>query len=394
MSGILDVKSRIIDSVVTDTGRSQIADGRLRVEFASFTDGMAYYEADLVSGSSDATRRIYFEQEGNKRQDFITFETDDSGNLLGYPLDGDLSLNDGIIFKKGSSSGSSDLANFIMITGSSDFASLSEGIVTSSIDHFSQLYMIGSVPSYSSNNNKQEFNVSLNNLKFTILNTFPFVEGPSDAQCDINSVEPLYADKRLSHIPNFKYLPPLVVEPLNDVFDLDAEKEREQAGDQVFFGSYEPLNEIGTLELTYEDLLVELNGEATEGSDPDSYEDLEYVNPSVPWTEGFNGGTGEVQGTAGSNITGEVSFSTSEEARERKTIFFTDTSPSNNIIMQMFETDTNRQTFKKLDVIDYGEIVSTTDENRPNKHIFFVGKVMLTSINIPVFVNLFTLILD
>ena len=105
MSGILDAKSRIIDSVITDNGRSQIARGDLRIEFASFTDAMAYYEADIVSGSSDATRRIYFEQEGNKRQDFITFETDDSGNLLGYPTDADLSLNDGILFKKGSTSG-------------------------------------------------------------------------------------------------------------------------------------------------------------------------------------------------------------------------------------------------------------------------------------------------
>ena len=62
--------------------------------------------------------------------------------------------------------------------------------------------------------------------------------------------------------------------------------------------------------------------------------------------------------------------------------------------MQMFETDTDSLLFKKLDVIDYGEIISTTDENRPNKHIFFAGKVMLNSINIPTFVNLFTIILD
>tara|TARA_R110000851_G_scaffold15401_1_gene50960 strand:- start:1023 stop:2207 length:1185 start_codon:yes stop_codon:yes gene_type:complete len=394
MSGILDAKSRIIDSVITDNGRSQIARGDLRIEFASFTDAMAYYEADIASGSSDATRRIYFEQEGNKRQDFITFETDDSGNLLGYPTDADLSLNDGILFKKGSTSGSSDLANFVMITDSANFASLAEGIVTSSIDHFSQLYMIGSVPAYSSNNNKQEFNVSLNTMKFTILNTFPFIDGPTDSQSDINAVEPLYADKRLSHIPNFKYLPPLVVEPLNDVFNLDNEKERELTEGQVFFGAYEPLNEIGTLELSYENLLVELNGEASEGSDPDSYEDIEYLNPSVPWTSGFNGGTGESQGTAATETAGDVNFSTSESARERTTLFFTDTSPSNNIVMQMFETDTDSLLFKKLDVIDYGEIISTTDENRPNKHIFFAGKVMLNSINIPTFVNLFTIILD
>ena len=111
MSGILDAKTRIIDSVVTDIGRAQISSGRLRAEFASFTDSTAYYEEDVASGSSDATRRIYFEQEGNRRQDFITFETDDSGNLLGYPTDANISLNNGKLFKKGNASESSDPLN-------------------------------------------------------------------------------------------------------------------------------------------------------------------------------------------------------------------------------------------------------------------------------------------
>ena len=61
--------------------------------------------------------------------------------------------------------------------------------------------------------------------------------------------------------------------------------------------------------------------------------------------------------------------------------------------MQMFETDSSQLTFKKLDIIDYGEMV-TDDTVRPSKRIFFAGKIFLNSAKIPVFVNLFTLILD
>ena len=60
----------------------------------------------------------------------------------------------------------------------------------------------------------------------------------------------------------------------------------------------------------------------------------------------------------------------------------------------MFEVDSNRLNFIKLDVIDYGEIIVDDDELRSNKHIFFAGKVYLDSNQIPTFVNLFTLILD
>jgi len=59
--------------------------------------------------------------------------------------------------------------------------------------------------------------------------------------------------------------------------------------------------------------------------------------------------------------------------------------------MQMFELGNNR--FKKLDVIDFGEF-NISDSPRPNKHVFFIGKVYLDSVKIPTFVNLFTMVID
>ena len=85
MAGILDNKTRILDTIVTELGRRQISSGKMKIEYATLTDASAYYEFDPVSGSSDATRRIYFEAPGKRKQDLITFETDDGGKLLGFP---------------------------------------------------------------------------------------------------------------------------------------------------------------------------------------------------------------------------------------------------------------------------------------------------------------------
>jgi hypothetical protein len=394
MAGILDSKTRIMDTVVTDTGKRQITSGRLKAEFISFTDGATYYEADAVSGSTDASSRIYFETPGNRRQDFITFETDDSGNLMGYPTDPELSLVGGEIFKSDVSASVEDVNSFVFVSGSGDFASLSAGIVTSSIDHFKQLQMIGTTNSRSKSF-RQVFDVDKNSISFSIINTFPWPDGPQDSKCNIDSAEPLFIDKRLSHLPNFKFLPPLTREPLTDPFDLKAEREIGNEGLKTVLGQYVALNEIDG-EITYADLMTHLNGEGSDGIDPGYLSDYESAQQISAWShQGIDGSsTGDVMKTVfGGQQLGVINVSPLDVARERHSINFTQTSISNNIVMQMFETDSEKLTFKKLDVIDYGEIV--TDELlRPTKRVFFVGKIFLNSVNIPVFVNLFTLILD
>jgi hypothetical protein len=71
--GILDSKSRILDTILTLEGRRQIADGKLKVEWVSLSDSFTFYESDLVSGSTDATQRLFFEA-SHSPQDQITFE--------------------------------------------------------------------------------------------------------------------------------------------------------------------------------------------------------------------------------------------------------------------------------------------------------------------------------
>jgi hypothetical protein len=80
MSGILDPKSRIMDVLLTEEGRRQLANGSIRIEYASFSDSSTFYEMDILSGSSDPSNRLFFECSSSP-YDQITFETDDGGLL-------------------------------------------------------------------------------------------------------------------------------------------------------------------------------------------------------------------------------------------------------------------------------------------------------------------------
>jgi len=382
MAGILDKKTRILDSVVTEIGRRQISTGRLRVEFVSLTDSATYYEADEFNGSVDPRERIYFESPGKRKQDFITFETDDSGNLLGFPIDTKLSIVGDELFENEPTSSNVNSSKFVKKSGK--FASLSAGIVTSSINHFKENYMIGSL--LGEETLSREFKLSKNNLNFKITNSYPFENTPQKSISDIDSVEPLFMDKRLSHIPNFKFLPPLLVEPRREKFSLRAmRRRRRRTRQKVFLGNYKPINEQQR-EMTYRQLMNHLNGPKARGVDPDDL-DGPPDNDSP-----FNQSNRSARRRSKKDDVDLPDASISLK-RAREIILFSETSEDNNIVMQMFETNDQKLKFKKLDVIDFGEF-STQHSKRPNKHIFFAGKVFLDSFDVPTYVNLFTIVLD
>ena len=63
--------------------------------------------------------------------------------------------------------------------------------------------------------------------------------------------------------------------------------------------------------------------------------------------------------------------------------------------MQIFESDPNRATIKKLDIIDAGTFYEETDINRRyEKQVFYVGKIYFDDYNSPTFINIFTIIMD
>jgi len=201
--GFLDNKTRIMDLLITDVGRQQLAMGKLKIEFASFTDMHTFYESDPVSGSTDATNRTFFEA-SSRYQDLITFETDDSGNL--FPISNqDISLKGSTISKIVSNATS--YGDAVPTLTGSDFASAAQRLVSLSSQNFRDQRLLGTRdPLFEVVN----FTLSTGSIDFAFDNTV-FANG-SRTEVSINTVESLIFDKRLSHVPNFKFLAPVVLD--------------------------------------------------------------------------------------------------------------------------------------------------------------------------------------
>lgn len=346
--GILDSKSRIMDVVITQEGKRQLASGKMRAEFISFTDANAFYERDLVNGSTDATDRIYFEVM-ERIENSITFEADDSGNLFGPRLDNETVLRDGQLFKLYTGS---IRQNSEIVTGSV-FASSSSLLIGKTLTNYQNNYLLSS---RAANDVNTQFTVDKNNIEFVISNIRPFPNGPQSEKANIDSIEPFFLDKRLQHLPNFQFLPPVT-----------------KTGES--YGNYTNLAQNAPL--TFEELIAETSWHGN----PD------YKNaPELPY---------QIYSRLEAENLGENQepedglFFTKKEQIVINTV---SNSPDKNIVMQMFETTDNK--LQKLDVIDFGEFNYEKDINRKTKRVFFVGKVFEDSFDTPTFVNMFTIILD
>ena len=79
MAGILNNKERVIDFLITQQGKRQLSDGRMIIEYASFTDMHTFYHPsgsdDLADVAEDASNRVFFEST-DRHQDIIVPETE------------------------------------------------------------------------------------------------------------------------------------------------------------------------------------------------------------------------------------------------------------------------------------------------------------------------------
>lgn len=195
--GILDNKTRMLDTILTIEGRKQLASGKLKAAFVTFTDGETFYEADSVSGSSDPTTRIFLEI-CSLPQDQITFKADESGKLTQY-RGTTLGVIDGKVLSSSSDS-------FSEIVTGSQFMSASEELLGSAIDNFEKLYAIRTDEAFF--DDERDFEVNTDSITFSITDKSPL--GKREIKSiSIDKVESLFQDKRLSHLPNFMYLPPV-----------------------------------------------------------------------------------------------------------------------------------------------------------------------------------------
>lgn len=192
MAGILDSKSRIMDVVITEQGRRQLASGQMRIEYATFTDLGAFYSGDENGVIDDPTERIYFEALSDLPSDLITFETDDAGLLIPYRSD-ELSAGGKNLVISGS------------LRDKMDTTQSAEAVSQAILDSWSKLQVIGTDDPL---DDLQGFQLSRSQLSFSIQDNFPF--GPGDVKSAvIDDIEGLNHDFRLSNLKNFKYLPPI-----------------------------------------------------------------------------------------------------------------------------------------------------------------------------------------
>ena len=192
MAGILNNKERILDSIITLEGRRQIVGGKLKIEFASFSDRFTFYEADIASGSSDASNRIFFESV-SLPQDQVTFEADDSGRLLAFEGKNFIKIVQGKPVVSGS-----------FLIDKTQFASTANSLLSGSFENFCDLRSIGSSEFFRDDKN---FVISPKDVRFKITDEKP-ISSKEIQSISVNKAESFFQDKRLSHIDNFKFLPP------------------------------------------------------------------------------------------------------------------------------------------------------------------------------------------
>lgn len=194
MSGLLDSKKRILDTIITNEGRRQLARGRLRIRFATFTDQDAYYESDPVSGSTDASLRPHLEA-FNRPQDTLTFESDDVGDLIRAP-GGDFGVSNGKILIPSE--------NYQTFLSGSESLEYVDDLFASSSNAYTQLYAISSEQFDEDNN---IFSIDREKINFTLTNNT--LQNQNIKQALVDDIESLFQDKRMSHAKNFRFLPPI-----------------------------------------------------------------------------------------------------------------------------------------------------------------------------------------
>ena len=226
----LDPKERFVDIQLTAEGKKQLSQGKLRIEYASFSDANVFYsrldQFDSGSFTDLNTKRVMFEAR-SRPQDTIIYESDDSGFLKINPLLGLSGSSD--LFRVKSGQIFTTVSGAIPPISSALVQGYSGQILSRSLQNLKDLRILKS-PSFQDEG--EEFKLSANELNFVITRETPININTGIFEIDINQAESVFVDKRLSNLPNFKFLPPINKKKGNTTVPL---------GNYVSFGSQDQL---------------------------------------------------------------------------------------------------------------------------------------------------------
>ena len=205
MAGILDKKTRFMDTILTDRGRKELAKGELNFAFATFSDLGTFYESSVENPNiaEEAVSRIMLEA-FSRYQDLVIPEFDADRNSF-FPA-GQFDIVAG---KLVSISGS------VGVVRGEDLIVSSSNAIGNSLESLQELRPLRSKEPLGRDSG---FSLSQNRALFTISENSPI---PSSQQSvkRLSNVESLWQDKKLTHVDNFKFLPPVnkgSTKPLKD----------------------------------------------------------------------------------------------------------------------------------------------------------------------------------
>jgi hypothetical protein len=211
MAGILDVKTRVMDFILTDEGRRQIRDGDLRISYASFSDLGDFYLEESGSVATDAANRIHFEAH-SRHQDKIVVESYLGNTISSFSTSGDAGSYNLSGEQIALTPESPIRANETLNLSGSEVVDESDAVLRSITQNFTDNQLVAKEDVFSY---KQGFELSDEEVDFRATPSVPIDTWlyTTDAGVfrppGLASFDALPFDRRFAHFPNYKFLPPI-----------------------------------------------------------------------------------------------------------------------------------------------------------------------------------------
>lgn len=202
MAGFLDPKQRFLDTILTLEGRRAIANGRLAPRFFSFSDATVFYREDTVPDGQSSTEYRPQLENVNLRQDKISFESDVSGKLVSRELADSLV---GLVVGQGQiltevSGVQEALRGRALFSGSVE-------LLDSSLRHFKKCRILGSPEAL--DDRRKRFQIAPQRTEPFIVTDDRPIDHTGTKSAKLEQIESFFQDRKLAHIPNFQFLPPI-----------------------------------------------------------------------------------------------------------------------------------------------------------------------------------------
>lgn len=336
MAGILDKKTRVLDYILTEEGKRQLANGDIRFVYASFTDSGALYLDNGYGISDDEYKLINFEPVSSNL-DKIVPEFDITGHI-NYPYD-----TDGVSLRNSTLNIETDYEYLKAIDNLRDYSKNS--LISQSIILSEDI------------SNNSDMNIEIEEGKNDIDINFENIFKYHTLSMYQSSLDKVLLDENLLNENLIPENDPLNLYELNELFN-----------DTKFYSqeNYKlmpPVNKDGTLLSNYYSKNENISNEIISGLDLF----LNVLGKEVP--------------TKREDIFQEsYDFINKNNFIKSFNIDFIKSSFENNIGIQLFEVGNqdSKKTFSKLVAVDHGDQNIITSEGvRKSVRIVSFGKIVL-----------------